>query len=75
MKQAHRTPTVGDEIEVTGHTVEEARRHGVVVEVLGDDPHPHFRVRWDDGHETVLFPGSDVTVRTVTRAHPDATAK
>lgn len=32
--------------------------------------HPRFKVRWDDGHETVLVPGPDVSVESGRRASP-----
>jgi hypothetical protein len=32
---------------------------GIVLEVLGADDQPPYRVRWDDGHESVYFPGPD----------------
>ena len=53
----------GDEIVVTGHSVGEAQRTAVIVEVLGDTGHERFRVRWEDGHESVFFPGVDAIVR------------
>ena len=54
---------IGDVVEVGGHRVHEARRLGEIVEVLGEAGHPHFRVRWDDGHESVFYPSSDSTIR------------
>ena len=66
-------PLVGDLVEVVGHSVGDAPRSGEIVEVLGEPAHPHFRVRWEDGRETVLFPGSDVQIRAAL-VHPDAAA-
>lgn len=66
-------PRAGDLVEVTGHSVGDAPRSGEIVEVLGDPAHPHFRVRWEDGRETILFPGSDVRIR-IAVVHPDAPA-
>ena len=66
-------PLAGDLVEVVGHSVGDAPRSGEIVEVLGHPAHPHFRVRWEDGRETVLFPGSDVRVRAAV-VHPDAAA-
>lgn len=51
--------SVGDHIEVTSAKLDSARRHGVVVEVIGAGDAQHYRVRWQDGHESVYFPGSD----------------
>ncbi len=55
---------VGDEIVITGHSVGEHARTGVIEEVLGEPGHPHYRVRWEDGHESVYYPASDTTIRT-----------
>ena len=54
---------VGDEIVITGHTVGDAPKTAVILEVLGDPGHEHFRVRWEDGHESIFFPGVDAVVR------------
>jgi len=53
----------GDEIVITGHSVGDASRTAVILEVLGDPGHERFRVRWEDGHESVYFPGEDAVVR------------
>jgi uncharacterized protein DUF1918 len=53
---------VGDEIVVDApHTGDPARR-GEVLEVLQRGGIVHYRVRWDDGHESVFFPRSDAHV-------------
>jgi hypothetical protein len=46
---------VGDRIVVEAEKVGQTARTGVVEEVLRPNP-PRFRVRWDDGHSTVLAP-------------------
>jgi hypothetical protein len=53
---------VGDVIEIVGHRVGEGRRSGEIVEVLGAPEHVHYRVRWEDGRETVFYPSSDAVV-------------
>jgi hypothetical protein len=53
----------GDVVVVAGHRVGEAERTGTILEVLGEPGHEHFRVRWEDGRETVFYPGSDATIR------------
>ncbi|MCA1704558.1 MAG: DUF1918 domain-containing protein [Actinobacteria bacterium] len=30
----------------------------VVEEVVRDDPHPRYRIRWDDGHESIYTPAA-----------------
>jgi hypothetical protein len=53
---------VGDRLVVEGHHVGTGRRAGSVIEVLGAPAARHYRVQWDDGHETVFFPSSDTRV-------------
>jgi hypothetical protein len=63
MKDASIQPVnAGDTVEVTGHKVGESSRHGRIVEVLGEPGHAHYRVAWEDGRESVLYPGSDVHI-------------
>jgi hypothetical protein len=51
----------GDRLVVHPHRLGEPPRDAEVLEALGPDGGPPFRVRWsDDGRETTLFPGSDV---------------
>jgi hypothetical protein len=52
----------GNRIIVRGRTVESSDRHGEIVEVRGDDGAPPYFVRFDDGHESVVFPGGDFVV-------------
>ena len=53
----------GDRIEITGHAVGDTPRSGEIVEVLGEPGHEHFRVRWEDGHESISFPADDAVIR------------
>ena len=58
--------TVGDRLIVRGHHQGEHPRDAEVIEILGEDGGPPFRVRWsDDGHVSLLFPGSDASVEHV----------
>ena len=52
---------VGDCVEVNGLPGRPARR-GEIVELLGAGEHRHFRVHWDDQHESLLFPTEGATV-------------
>jgi hypothetical protein len=54
---------VGDRIVVTGRRVGEPAHSGEIVEVLGPS---RYLVRWNDGRETVLVPGSDATIERST---------
>ncbi len=53
----------GDRFVVRGHHLGEPDRDGEIVEVLGEDGEPPYRVRWEDGHTSEVFPGSDAFVQ------------
>jgi hypothetical protein len=48
-------PHVGDRIVVESERVSQPARVGVIEEVIREAP-PRVRVRWDDGHTSVLAP-------------------
>jgi len=43
-------------------------RRGEVIEVLGAPGHEHFRVRWDEKHESIVYPADGITVVPRTRS-------
>lgn len=51
----------GDWLEVHGRPGRPPRR-GLIVEVLGSGGHRHFRVRWDEVHESIFFPTEGVSI-------------
>ncbi|QAY59619.1 DUF1918 domain-containing protein [Microbacterium protaetiae] len=53
---------IGDRIRVHGRTVDTADRSGDVIEVREHDGEQLLTVRYDDGHEAVLSPGSDCEI-------------
>ena len=53
----------GDVVVISGHRVGEPERLGEIVEVLGEADHSHYRVCWEDGSESVFYPGSDASIR------------
>lgn len=53
---------VGDTIVAKGRHVGDGERTGEVLEVHGADGAPPYLVRWDDGHEGLVFPGGDSLV-------------
>jgi Domain of unknown function (DUF1918) len=65
----------GDLVVIEGHRVGEGRRVGEILEVLGDPGHEHYRVRWDDDHESVFYPSSDAIVQHAKRDSGDAVAR
>lgn len=61
----------GDRVIAETESVERATRHGVIEEVVRGDPHPRYRIRWDDGHESVYTPADGA----LTLAQPAAGSK
>lgn len=58
----------GDRIVIRGHKVGEHVREGEILEVRGPDGGPPYLVRWDDdGHESLIHPGTDAFVQ-----HPES---
>jgi hypothetical protein len=49
---------VGDRIVIESKEVGQARREGEIVEVIHGQTSVHYRIRWSDGHESVLFPSA-----------------
>lgn len=48
---------VGATIIVESERTTQPQRRGVIEEVLGEDP-ARYRVRWEDGHESVFAPAA-----------------
>jgi hypothetical protein len=47
----------------------------VILEVLGDPGRERFRVRWEDGHESIFFPGEDAVLHRPLKRRPKASAR
>jgi Domain of unknown function (DUF1918) len=62
----------GDLVVISGHRVGEAERVGEILEVVIQDSSEHYRVRWDDEHESWFYPSSDATIRPATRRGKEA---
>lgn len=52
---------VGDSIEARGVYGQPARR-GQIIELLGRGEHQRYRVRWDEQHESILYPADGVVI-------------
>ncbi|MGY4859131.1 DUF1918 domain-containing protein [Cryobacterium sp. AP23] len=57
--------TENDRIIIRGKTDSTPDRHGTVREVRGQDGEPPYLVTFDDGHESLVFPGSDFIIERV----------
>jgi uncharacterized protein DUF1918 len=55
---AKMTFEVGKIVEAESESTDRPPRLGVVEEVLRGDPSPRYRIRWDDGHESIYTPAS-----------------
>ena len=51
----------GDWIEARG-VHGQAPRRGEIVEVLGREGHEHYRVMWDEQHESIVYPADGVII-------------
>lgn len=49
---------IGDRVIVESERTGRSAREGEITEVLGTGEGIHFQVRWDDGHQSILFPGA-----------------
>ena len=49
---------VGKRVVAESESIGRRPRSGVVEEVLRGDPAPRYRIRWDDGHESIYTPAS-----------------
>ncbi|MEY9968424.1 hypothetical protein ABIA33_006508 [Streptacidiphilus sp. MAP12-16] len=53
---------VSDRIHIKGTHVGDHEQIGEVLEVRGAQGEPPYLVRFDDGHEGLIYPGPDCTV-------------
>jgi hypothetical protein len=49
---------VGKRVVAESESTDRRPHSGVVEEVLKGDPSPRYRIRWDDGHESIYTPAS-----------------
>jgi len=54
---------VGDRVVLESQRTGQAAREGEILEVLGVGEGVHYRVRWEDGHESTFFlRGGSITI-------------
>jgi hypothetical protein len=59
----------GDHLIIKSHHTGQADSEAEVLEAMGEGSGPPFQVRWlSDGHESVIFPGSDAVIEP--KHHP-----
>jgi hypothetical protein len=49
---------VGNRVQVESESTERSPRTGVIEEVVREPPSPRYRIRWDDGHESIYAPAA-----------------
>jgi hypothetical protein len=54
--------TIGDTLHIRGKVVGQGEQIAKIIEVLGANGNPPFRVRYADDHESVIFPGPDAVI-------------
>ena len=64
----------GDRVVVEGRKVGAVARAGTILEVLGEPGAERYRIRWEDGRESVYAPSSDTRIEPKPKAKT-ATAK
>lgn len=60
-EHGHQVPRPGDWLQARGLHGEPGRV-GEIVEVLGRPGHRRYRVKWDERHESIVFPADGVTI-------------
>jgi Domain of unknown function (DUF1918) len=48
----------GERVEVESESTDRPARKGVIEEVVRETPSPRYRIRWDDGHESIYTPAA-----------------
>jgi hypothetical protein len=49
---------VGDRVTAESESTERPPRKGTVEERLGNGSSPRYRIKWDDGHESIYTPAA-----------------
>jgi hypothetical protein len=57
----------GDHVEAESESTDRPPRSGVIEEVVREAPSPRYRIRWDDGHESIYTPAAG-SLRPISRA-------
>jgi hypothetical protein len=66
MRERAMQAAVGEKLILKSHHVGEPDRSGEILEVRGDRGGPPYLVRFEDGHEGLVFPGTDAVIH-----HPE----
>jgi Domain of unknown function (DUF1918) len=61
----------GTRVVLESESVSRRPRAGTIEEVVRIDPSPRYRIRWDDGHETIHTPAAGA-LRDAAHSHIEA---
>lgn len=61
-EEANLSVKPGDRLVIKGHRVGEAERDAEILEIKGEGETTRYLVKWADGHEGWVYPGSDAVV-------------
>lgn len=53
---------VGDQLHIHSRSVGMTDQKGQIIEVRGADGQPPYVVRFEDGHEGLIYPGPDCNI-------------
>jgi len=48
----------GERVIAESESTSRPHRSGVIEEVMRQEPSPRYRIRWDDGHESIYTPAA-----------------
>ncbi len=60
---------VGDRVVAESESTERPARRGVIAEVMRAESRSRYRIRWDDGHESIYTPAAGALHRESDTAH------
>jgi hypothetical protein len=63
----------GTRVLLESESTSRPHRTGTIEEVMREDPSPRYRIRWDDGHETIHVPAAGA-LREAPQSHADSAA-
>ncbi|KQV14312.1 MULTISPECIES: DUF1918 domain-containing protein [unclassified Kitasatospora] len=61
--------TVGDHLHTHSRSVGMSDQLGEIIEVRGSEGEPPYLVRFEDGHEGLVYPGPDTVIERQQPAH------
>jgi len=65
---------VGKRVVAESESTDRRPRSGVIEQVLRGDPSPRYRIRWDDGHESIYTPADGALRAGRARKRPQQAA-